>query len=273
MIGRGAVAALLSSLVISLFVGCSIGGPQVSASAKCDGPAFTSEDMPSAAPQVLVLVELSRNDGNARETVVQAIDPIVKRTVAEGAVVRLLAAGGEGRPILESPCLNGAAAIMVDRNNDETERRARNTAVAAIEGDVSAWLEEVKIGPDGDLSNLLAEAPGKLHSLASAEGTRPGAPASLLLISDLTSPAAQGDCLNLDGVPDTRRVADALVARCLETGQLRVLPEGTTLQIVKPQLTPGSDAGARMSVFLERSLCVQLTNESTGCVSGPVGEG
>jgi hypothetical protein len=264
-------AMVAPALIAAILLG-GCGGPEVSAHAKCDGPAFTSDDMPTAAPQTLVLVELSRNSQEARETVIQAIDPTVTRAVGEGGVIRLLASGGEGQAISESACLNGAAAIMVDRNNDETQRNAQDTAVSAIEGDVADQLEGIKIAPRGDLSNLLATAPDELRSLATASGTGPGAPVSVLVVSDLTGPASPGNCLNLDGVQASQRVADALVARCLETHQLRRLPPGVALRIVRPQLTPGNSATATMSTFVDKSLCAQLT-EGGGCAPGSAGRG
>jgi len=263
-----AVAVALGLVAVLLLGGC--GGPNVSANAKCDGLAFTSDEMPTAAPQTLVLVELSRNSQGAREAVIQAIDPTVTSVVSDGGVVRLLVSGGEGQAISESACLNGAAAIKVDRNNDETQRNAQDTAVSAIEGDVADQLEGIKIAPRGNLSNLLAAAPGELRSLATASGTDSGAPVSVLLVSDLTSPASRGNCLNLDGVEASQEVADAVVARCLETRQLRKLPAGVALRIVRPQLTPGDSATATLSTFLDKSLCAQLT-EGGGCVPGSAG--
>jgi len=270
---RGMTIAVLVAIGAMAFGGCSMGGPEVSSRASCDGPAFTSEEMPTAAPQTLILVELSRNDEAAREAVIQAIDPTLTRAVSEGGVVRLLVSGGEGMRVSKSTCLSGDAAIMVDRNNEETERRARNTALDAIEGSVSAQLEAIEIAPRGNLSNLLAATDDELRSLAAAEGTVGGAPASVLVVSDLTSPAPVGDCLNLDGVRANQAVADAVIARCLETGQVRRLPEGVALQIVRPQLTPGDSAGARMSAFLVRSICGQMTNQSDGCAPSAVGRG
>jgi hypothetical protein len=260
-----ALACISASALLS---GCSLGGPDVSADASCDGPAFVSDEMPTAAPQTLILVELSRNDDEARDAVVRAIEGTVGRAVTEGGVVRLLVGGGEGEPILKSPCLDGAAAIFVDRNNDETERRARDTAVDAIERNVWELLEEkVEVAQKGNLTNLLAAVPGELSSLASAEGTEADAPATVLLVSDLNSPSPATDCLNLEGVRASQAVADGLVDRCRRSGQLRPLPDGVALEIVRPQLTPSDNAGARMSAYLRKSLCAQLSGEGGECVA------
>jgi hypothetical protein len=98
--------------------------------------------------------------------------------------------------VKESPCLDGTSTIMVDRNNSETERKVRNAAVKAIKGDVSALLEEIRIAPQGDLTNLLASIPEELRSLWATDGG--GGPLSVLLVSDLTSSAPTGDCLDLE---------------------------------------------------------------------------
>ncbi len=270
---RSLAAGVLVAGMAMLLSGCKLGGPEVSASARCDGPAFTSDRMPSAAPQTLILVELSRNDEDARQAIVQAIDPVVGSAVVDGGVVRLLVGGGEKQPVAVSPCLDGSAAILVDRNNDETERRARETAVDAIEGDVSDLLAEVKIGDKGDLSNLLAMSTSELQSLATAEGTTAGAPALVLVVSDLTSPAPDGDCLDVGDIEIKQNVVDAVVARCLREGYFRRLPSGVGLRIVRPQLTPGDNTGVQMGAFLTKSLCKQLPGDGSECASSPVGKG
>lgn len=266
---EGIPAALACASVVVALAGCSLGGPDVSADASCDGPAFTSEKTPVAVPRTLILVELSRNDDEARDAVVRAIDPTVSRAVAEGGFVRLLVGGGEGKPILESPCLDASKAIFVDRNNDETERRDRDAAVNAIEKDVWDLLEKkVEIAKNGNLINLLAAVPGKLSSLAAVADTEVGAPVSVLLVSDLNSPAPPGDCLDLEGRHAKQGVADGLVERCLQSGPLRPLPDGVALEIVRPQLTSGDDAGAQMSAYLAKSLCAQMSGKKNGeCVA------
>jgi hypothetical protein len=264
---RQGKALLAAATAVFSLAACGIGGPEISSRAKCDGPAFTSDTTPTAPSRTLILVDLSSNDESARAAIVEAIDPIVSRAVVEGGVVRLLVSGGEAQPMTVSPCLDGASAIVVDRNNDETERRARATATEAIEGDVSALLEEIEISPRGDLSNLLAAIPTELKPIwGAAEGgsgdlSRP----SVVVVSDLTSPAARGDCLDLDGVRADQAFADAMVARCLETGQFQSLPAGVALTVVRPQLTPGDSAGARMSGYLMASLCSRMTKEQGGC--------
>lgn len=267
MRGRGIVLASACAIAMTLFAGCSFGGVETSADARCDDKAFTSDEMPTAAPQTLILVELSRNGEEARDAVVRAIDPTVSRAVTEGGVVRFLVGGGAGEPIVRSPCLDGAQAIFVDRNNDETERRARTAAVEAIEEDVWALLGEIEIAPMGNLTNLLAAVPGQLPTLAEAEGTEAGVPVTVLLVSDLTSPAPGGDCLNLDEVEAAQAVANGMVDRCLRAGQLGPLPDGVALEIVRPQVTPGSNAGARMSAFLAESLCGRLSSGGGECVA------
>lgn len=263
------VAALACAAVIALQAGCSLGGPPVSAEESCDGPAYTSDEMPTAARRTLILVELSRNDEEARDAVVRAIDPTVNRAVVEGGVVRLLVGGGEGEPIVESPCLDGTAAIFVDRNNDETERRARDVAVETIEENVRELLEKkVQIARKGNLTTLLATVSDELASLAAAEGTAAGAPVTVLLVSDLNSPSTPSDCLNLEGMRASQAVADGLVDRCLRVGQLQPLPGGVALEIVRPQLTSGNNAGARMSAYLGKSLCEQLSGRGGGCGAG-----
>lgn len=263
------VTVLLTMAVAALaFAACSIGGPEVSSRARCDGPAFTSETMPETPQRTLIIVDLADNDESARERIVEAIDPVVSRAVAEGGVVRLLVSGGEGQSLSVSHCLDGATTIMVDRNNDETQRRAQDTAVNAIEGDVSALLEETRVSPRGDLSNELAAIPVELRSLS---GDRD--PVSVVVISDLNSPAAKGDCLSLNGVRAGRAVAEAMVERCLETDQFRSLPAGVEMRIVRPQLLPGDSATARMSGYLMASLCTQMTEERGGCTSESAGEG
>lgn len=271
----GTAAVLACASIVALATGCSLGGPEVSANARCDGKAFTSDEMPTAAPQTLILVELSRNDEEARNAVVQAIDSTVSRAVSEGGVVRLLVGGGEGEPIVESPCLDGAAAIFVDRNNDETERRDRSAAVDAIEGNVRQLMEEkVRIAErKGNLTNLLAGVRGQLPSLAGAKGTEAGASVTVLLVSDLNSPAPETDCLNLEREHASEEVADELVERCLQTGQLQPLPSGVALEIVTPQLTSGNNAGARMSGYLRQSLCAKLSGEGGDCAAGPAAVG
>jgi hypothetical protein len=261
---RMAAALPAAAVLILALAACGIGGPEVSSRARCEGPAFTSEKMPTAPARTLVALDLSDNGEEARADVIESIDPILSRAVAEGGVVRLLVSGGEGQPVSVSPCLDGSSTIMVDRNNEETERLARDTAIEAIEGSVSALLEETEISPRSDLSNLLAEVPGQLGSLRATAASEQG-PATVVMVSDLTSPAARGDCLDLDGVRATRAVADAMVVRCLETGQFRRLPAGVALRIVRPQVTPGDNAGARMSGYLLASLCARMTDEKGGC--------
>lgn len=271
---RGGATLLAMAALALAAAGCAvaIGGPQVSAQAKCDGSAFTSETMPEAPPRTLILVDLSRNGERPREAVLDAIEPVVSDAVAEGGVIRLLVSGGEGQSVEESPCLDGTSTIMVDRNNSDTERKARNAAVKAIAGDVTGLLEEIRVAPKGDLTNLLASMPEQLRSLRAADGEE-GGPLSVLLVSDLTSPAPAGDCLDLDGAEATRGFAAAIVARCLETGQFHSLPEDVSLRIVRPQLAPGDNTGARLAGFLQASLCAQLTKDSGGCAPGPAGKG
>jgi hypothetical protein len=259
-------SALLAAATMALaLAACGIGGPEISSRARCDGPTFTSETTPATPARTLILVDLADNGEDARERVIGAIDPVVSRTVIDGGLVRLIVSGGEGQPLSVSPCLDGTSAIMVDRRNDETERRARDTAVEAIEGNVSALLEETDVSPRGDLSNLLAGIPAELKALAGAGAGSGDAPISVVLATDLNSPAARGDCLNLDGAHASRAVADAIVARCLETGQFQRLPAGVVLRIVRPQLVPGDSAGTRMSGYLAASLCMQMTTERGGC--------
>jgi hypothetical protein len=268
---RGSAAVLVAGTLALAVAGCAvaIGGPEVSSRAKCDGSAFTSDELPAAPPRTLVLVELARNDVDSREAVWNAVEPVVSEAVVEGGVIRLLVSGGEGESIEESPCLDGTSTIFVDRNNPETERKARATAVKAIGGDVSAMLEEIRIAPQGNLTNLLATIPEELRSLRGGDGE--AGPLSVLLVSDLTSPASAGDCLDLDGTEDSKAYATEIVARCLESGQLRPLPEEVSLRIVRPQLNPGDNAAALLGGFLQESLCAQLTNDNGGCAPGPAG--
>ncbi|HWM62891.1 MAG TPA: hypothetical protein VNP96_02760 [Solirubrobacterales bacterium] len=255
-----------ATIVVSLGA-CGIGGPEISSRARCDGPAFTSDTMPAAPMRTLVLVDLPENGESAGGHVVDAIDPVLSRAVVEGGVVRLLISGGEGQPLSPSPCLDGGSAIMVERNNDETERRSQSAAVEAIEGNVLALLAETEVSSLGDLSNLLAAIPAELRSLSGAGGTGDDGPIRVVLISDLTSPAARGDCLSLDGVRASSAVADAMVVRCLETRQFQRLPAGVAMTIVRPQLLPGDNAGTRMSGYLMASLCARMTKEKGGCIS------
>lgn len=263
-----AASAALLGLSLALGACGAIGGPSISSTAKCDGPAFTSNAAPAAPARTLVLVDLESNGKAAREHVIEAIDPLVSRSVTGGGVIRLLVSGGEGQPLSPSPCLDGNSAVLVDRNNDETERRDQSTAVRAIEGDISAQLEETSVSARGDLSTVLATIPGQLEKLEAGPGPR-----SVLLVSDLTSSGARGDCLDLDGVSALQTVADAVVRRCFETGQFQRLPAGVGLSIVKPQTLPGDSPEARMSNYLLASLCEQMSANASGCQPEPAGKG
>ena len=263
-------AALAAILGLSLALGAcgAIGGPSVSSTAKCDGPAFTSGTAPAAPTRTVVLVDLESDGEAARERVVEAIDPLVSRSVEGGGVIRLLISGGEGQPLSPSPCLDGSSTILVDRNNGETERRARSTAVKAIEGDVSALLEETTVAARGNLSTVLAAVPEQLAKLAGGRGPR-----SVLLVSDLTGAEAGGDCLNLHGLQALPRVAREVVKRCFKTRQLRRLPAGVGLSIVRPQALSEKSPEARMGNYLSASLCAQLPADGSGCQPEPTEEG
>jgi hypothetical protein len=260
---------LAAALALGLVLGaCGIGGPDVSSTAKCDGPAFTSKTEPPAPTRTLILVDLASNRKAARELVTEAIEPVVTQAVVDGGAIRLLVSGGEGRPLAPSPCLDGGAAVFVDRNNPETERRARDTAVAAIEGSVAALLEETAVSARGELANMLAAVPDQIAKISPGPGPR-----RVLLVSDLTGPETRGGCLGLEGMEALPRIAEAMVARCFEVGQLRHLPAGVELSIVRPQTLPGDGAGTRMSNYLIASLCRQMPEDNRGCGPGPAEKG
>jgi hypothetical protein len=257
--------ALLLVIGAAVLTGCN--EPEISTSARCIGEPFVEGEAPVDPQRSLVLVDLSNNSAAGRQTIIDSLHPIVDAAVREGGVIRLVVSGGSGRPLDVSSCLDGKTVLLSDYNNPETEENKQEMAIEAIEGNVSALLEETRVSARGDVTNLLATIPSHLSELQApaAAGARP---VRVVLISDLISPLQRGDCMRLDGVPATSRAASQVVAACIRYRQFRPLPEGVELRVVRPQLTPGDSNANRLGQFLASSLCKQVTGKEGSCL-GP----
>jgi hypothetical protein len=87
----------------------------------------------------------------------------------------------------------------------------------------------------------------------------------VVLVSDLNSPVAKGDCMSVKHLPASAPAADALVSRCIALHQYRPLPKGVELQVIRPELTEGDSNASRMSGFVADSLCLQISGRKAAC--------
>jgi hypothetical protein len=267
-VSRKQSAAVLLTLAVLAALLSACGGPDVSATAKCDGPPYAEGDAPDSPQASLLMVDLSSNTAAAQQLVVEAIRPVVTEAVREGGVIRLVVNGGSGRPMQVSSCLDGKTVLRTDYENPTREEGEQEAAIGAIEGNVTALLTETRVSQLGNVTNLIAQIPDQLAALEQTPTVAAtGKSIRVILISDLNSRVDRRDCMSLDGLPASAAMADKIVARCIQSRLYRPLQGGTELQVVRPQLTPGDSTASRMGDFLADSLCIQLTEGSATCPS------
>jgi len=260
-----AAGAWLALLALSVLL-TACGGLSVSAHAHCEEKPYVAGDEPESARRTLLLVDLSSNREAARRAVAEAIRPTIAAAIEEGGVVRLVVSGGSGQPMQVSSCLDGKEVLHTDYKNATREHNERDAAITGVEGDVEALLAETKVGRRSDVTNLIAQARDQLAEVERPEGqeTKPDPP-QVILVSDLDSPVARGDCMSLKGLPASEPAAKALVKRCIDLHQYRPLPRGVELHVVRPELTEADSNASRMSGFLAASLCLRVSGRERSC--------
>jgi hypothetical protein len=261
VIGVGLLAAAGAAAVLATRTG---GNPLT---LTCSGKRYTADDRPSGAiPRTLLLVDLSDNHAPSVDRIAAGIQPYVQRALERGGLVKLIVSGGDGQALAKSSCLNGRTTLYVARDNDTRELKDRRKAVARIDGHVHALLADTPVRPQGTATKLLADAPDELADMVPVDGQ--GGTESIVLWSDLLgSSHNRGDCLRLDGAHARPGVAEGIVRRCIAVGQLRPLPAGVGLRIVRG----GGDQQTGDAVIAEAlaaSLCAHLATRCDGALRG-----
>jgi hypothetical protein len=240
-------AASAAALLLAGVSGCSRPG-DVDCAAFSGPPTATTETL-------LLLVDVERNDPGTADRIGAAVEPHLGIALDRRMAVRVVLDPGAGLPLSAVACLDGTAALSVQRANDRREQADLVETRRDIADLVRAAVRASPVAPTGTATRLLREA-----TRAAPERSRVVLWSSLL---GTRSGPDDGDCLALDGLAATPEVAEGLVSRCRASRQVEDVPAALVL------LGAGWSATATEQSLLSSWLAAELCRQvSTRCTRG-----
>jgi hypothetical protein len=218
---RARTAALVAAAMLAtpLLAACNTGG--LLGKAKASGPldcAQYQEKTPAAgAPLLLVLLDVTDNSAATAQRVSARLQPYLDTALKDGAYIRLVAAGGG--PMTYSDCFHGDRMFQIKRNNSRREEKDRAAAAAALGIEINHVVQAERVSPTGSATGLLAGINDEVNTVRSTPDVKV-TDVTVLVWTDLLGTGRDSDCLDVDGKRASVSIAEALVKRCFEAGQI-----------------------------------------------------
>jgi hypothetical protein len=253
----GAAVAVGVVLAAALVTGLAVVRPQPG----CADFAV-KEGSPEAAEvktATVLLFDVSDNSSPWDEVMAESVGPDLDRAADSGARIVARFSGGAGTTITGPPCLDGSRRFLVRRRNPERQEKDRREAKASFRQEIAASVRNTPVGVSGSAVPLLLDGGRAVRELIRA-GVAP-ADIDVVLYSDLL--AVSDDCLGVAGMKENPAVAELIVGRCLEHGQLEPLPAGVGLAIHGAGDRGETSAQRVLAGQLATSLCRRLADPCT----------
>ncbi|SNQ47985.1 conserved hypothetical protein [Frankia canadensis] len=215
---RVAGVAAAAMLATTALAGCNGG---LLGTAKASGPLdcgkYEEKTPESGAPLLLVLLDVSDNSPATAQRVEARLQPYLDTALKDGSFIRLVASGGG--PMTYSDCFHGDRMFEIKRNNSRRAEKDRTAAAKALGTEVSHIVQAEKVNPAGSVTGLLGGINDEVTSARSTPGVKV-TDVTVLVWTDLLGTGQDADCLNTEGKTASPSIAEGLVKRCFETGQI-----------------------------------------------------
>lgn len=246
-------AGSIGSLVAAL-VACS------TPAAACSDFTLAEDEVPEdeAMPATVVLLDVSDNGAGTAKAIATDVGPEIRRAVTEGERLVVMTYGGTGESVDIVDCFEPGVIYQVKNANKQRQEAERNAAVDHMSQRLEDAVRSTTVAEDGTARALIDRARATVADLVSGYGTNPDE-IQVILRSDLLGTGSTEDCLNLDGHEVLPEVADQLVQRCIDVGQITPFPDGVRFS-VKRANEDGS-AAVRLAGLVEDALCAKLSTE------------
>ncbi|MCL9762020.1 hypothetical protein [Frankia sp. AiPa1] len=218
---RARLASLvaMSMLAVPALSACDPGG--LLGTAKASGPLDCGQYQESTpkdgAPLLLVLLDVTDNSVATAQRVATRVQPYLDTALKNGSYIRLVASGGAS--MIYSDCFHGDKVFRIKRNNSRREEKDRAAASKALGTEINHVVQSEQVSPTGSATGLLAGINDEVSTVRATPGAKV-TDVTTLVWTDLLGTGEPTDCLDVDGKTASVTIAEAVVKRCFETGQI-----------------------------------------------------
>ncbi|MCK9924884.1 hypothetical protein MXD61_23950 [Frankia sp. AgPm24] len=259
LVRRLAPLIAVSLLAVPALTACDPGG--LLGTAKASGPLdckiYQEKTPKDGAPLLLVLLDVTDNSAATATRVASRVQPYLDAALRDGSYIRLVATAGG--PMIYSDCFHGDRMFQVKRRNSAREEKDRAAASKALGTEISQVVQSTKVGPTGSATPLLAGINDEVATVRATPGVKATA-VTALVWSDLLGTGGQADCLNVDGKTASVTIAEAVVKRCFETGQIRSAG-ATRVRFIGVNEGSADRPQQELARYLKGELCRRISSD------------
>jgi hypothetical protein len=257
-LGRRLGAAVTAVLLTTALSAC-LGETTSSGPLDCTKYQEQAPTDANGVPLLLVMLDIADNSAASAGRVATRIRPYLDEVISGGQYVKLVLSGGDDTGLTYSDCFDGSGYFLIHRNNETREEKDRLAAGNALEEEIDHMVQSGRVTQTGSATLLLSRVNEEVDQIRSTPGVNISE-VTVLVWTDLLGMTENTDCLHVDGKVASVTIAEAIVKRCFETGQLTSLGEDK-VRFIGVNENSGTRPQQDLARYLKGELCRRISDD------------